>query len=79
MIRVERTTAEQAFFTRLVKPTTDIGESETFMASLVLVGSVHCPGCHGTEVTYRLVQTRSADEGMTTFYVCHNCDRNWRQ
>lgn len=35
-----------------------------------------CENCGGTKYTHYQLQTRSADEAMTTFYVCHGCGKN---
>ena len=37
-----------------------------------------CPKCSHKEAAYWQVQTRSADEGMTTFYRCLKCKHTWR-
>ncbi|KNC86170.1 DNA-directed RNA polymerase III subunit RPC10 [Sphaeroforma arctica JP610] len=40
-----------------------------------------CPKCHCREAFFRQMQTRSADEPMTTFYKCKNfkdCGNVWR-
>ena len=37
-----------------------------------------CPKCQHKEAEYWQLQTRSADEGMTTFYRCTNCKYTWR-
>ncbi len=37
-----------------------------------------CPKCGHKEAAYWQVQTRSADEGMTTFYRCLKCKNTWR-
>ena len=33
--------------------------------------------CRSTKVAITLVQTKSADEGMTSFCKCSNCGTNW--
>lgn len=37
-----------------------------------------CGKCKKRETTYYQVQTRSADEPMTTFVTCLNCGNNWK-
>uniref|UniRef100_A0A3B4A993 Transcription elongation factor n=1 Tax=Periophthalmus magnuspinnatus TaxID=409849 RepID=A0A3B4A993_9GOBI len=37
-----------------------------------------CSKCKGKNCTYNQVQTRSADEPMTTFVVCNNCGNRWK-
>ena len=38
-----------------------------------------CGRCKSRECTYFEMQTRSADEGMTTFITCLNCGNRWKQ
>ena len=37
-----------------------------------------CGRCKSNKTTYFQMQTRSADEPMTVFVSCHNCERNWK-
>ncbi|XP_057469591.1 transcription elongation factor TFIIS-like [Actinidia eriantha] len=37
-----------------------------------------CSKCGKKETTYHQMQTRSADEPMTTFVTCVNCGKNWK-
>lgn len=37
-----------------------------------------CGKCHHRKTTYYQLQTRSADEPMTTFVTCVNCGHKWR-
>lgn len=37
-----------------------------------------CRKCHKSECSYYQLQTRSADEPMTTFVTCFNCGNNWK-
>ncbi|KAK9279384.1 hypothetical protein L1049_013063 [Liquidambar formosana] len=40
-----------------------------------------CPSCNHGKAAFQQLQTRSADEPMTTFYCCLNesCGRQWRE
>eukprot|EP00300_Choanocystis_sp_HF-7_P015608 c19119_g1_i1.p1 GENE.c19119_g1_i1~~c19119_g1_i1.p1 ORF type:complete len:1045 (+),score=259.85 c19119_g1_i1:232-3135(+) len=37
-----------------------------------------CGKCHQRKCTFKQMQTRSADEPMTTFVSCVNCGNNWK-
>ena len=37
-----------------------------------------CGKCKSMRTTYYQMQTRSADEPMTTFCKCHSCNNNWK-
>lgn len=37
-----------------------------------------CRVCKHTEYFFYQLQTRSADEPMTTFYICKNCDKTYK-
>ena len=37
-----------------------------------------CRKCKGNKTNYYQMQTRSADEPMTTFVTCLNCDARWK-
>jgi transcription elongation factor S-II len=39
----------------------------------------HCFKCHKKQCTFYEMQTRSADEPMTTFINCLNCGNHWKQ
>nr|CAH8869080.1 unnamed protein product [Trichobilharzia regenti] len=39
---------------------------------------LRCGKCKQTKCTYNQVQTRSADEPMTTFVYCNNCGHRWK-
>ena len=41
-------------------------------------GFFTCNRCKTKKTTYYKLQTRSADEPMTTFVSCLNCGRNWK-
>ena len=37
-----------------------------------------CGKCQKRKTSYYQMQTRSADEPMTTFVTCLNCDHRWK-
>ena len=41
-------------------------------------GAFMCAKCKSKKTSYYQLQTRSADEPMTTFVTCHNCDKRWK-
>ena len=41
-------------------------------------GQFKCGKCKSTKTTYYQMQTRSADEPMTTFVSCINCGNRWK-
>ncbi|KAJ1995444.1 transcription elongation factor TFIIS [Coemansia spiralis] len=41
-------------------------------------GQFKCGRCKSRKCTYYQMQTRSADEPMTTFVTCTNCDNRWK-
>ena len=41
-------------------------------------GFFKCGRCKSMKTTYNQMQTRSADEPMTVFVSCLNCERNWK-
>lgn len=42
------------------------------------VGMFKCGKCRSMKTTYYQMQTRSADEPMTCFVTCMNCNNRWR-
>lgn len=42
------------------------------------VGAFKCAKCKSQKTTYYQMQTRSADEPMTTFVTCLNCSKRWK-
>lgn len=55
------------------------GESlKTVLGKQEVADSVTRCRCGSFKVLERSVQTRSADEGATSFYHCTECKRNWK-
>ncbi|EMF09752.1 DNA-directed RNA polymerase I 13.7 kDa polypeptide [Sphaerulina musiva SO2202] len=38
-----------------------------------------CPECASPEMYFTALQLRSADEGTTVFYVCHECGHRYKE
>ena len=58
------------------KMTRDKNKYETNIESAT--DSFKCRKCHQTKTNYYQLQTRSADEPMTTFVTCLTCDARWK-
>lgn len=43
-----------------------------------VIGILKCGRCKTYKTTYYQLQTRSADEPLTTFVTCTNCDNRWK-
>ena len=41
-------------------------------------GAFKCSKCKSMRTTYYQMQTRSADEPLTTFVTCLDCDKRWK-
>ena len=52
--------------------------TEETLNNLPSVEWKQCRNCKGKEYNYYQMQTRSADEPMTTFYICKNCSKTYR-
>ena len=52
--------------------------SEDKLKNLPTIEWKSCRVCKNTEYFFYQLQTRSADEPMTTFYICKNCDKTYR-
>ncbi len=46
---------------------------------MVKEGAIKCNRCGKNKCFYYQIQTRSADEGMTTFYTCTECGNRWKK
>jgi DNA-directed RNA polymerase subunit M/transcription elongation factor TFIIS len=49
-----------------------------FSTNIVPNTDITCFKCKSKQCTYTQLQTRSADESMTTYVSCHNCGNNWK-
>jgi DNA-directed RNA polymerase subunit M/transcription elongation factor TFIIS len=41
--------------------------------------SLKCLKCSSSDISYEHKQTRSMDEGMTTFFLCRSCGKRWKE
>lgn len=41
-------------------------------------GAFVCRHCKSKKTSYTQLQTRSADEGLTTYVQCHGCGKHWK-
>lgn len=55
----------------------ELAVQQTEMEGVKGIGK--CRHCGSTEVIYRLKQTRSGDEGLTTFAQCVMCRKGWKE
>lgn len=55
-----------------------INDHQMALTSGTKTSEIKCPACKKYNVTYNQVQTRSADEPMTTFCFCNECGKRWK-
>jgi len=55
-----------------------IREAQPFNAQTASTDQFRCGKCRQRECTYYQLQTRSADEPMTTFVTCVKCGNRWK-
>ncbi len=55
-----------------------INDHQMAMTSGTKTDLLKCPACKKSNCTYNQVQTRSADEPMTTFCFCNECGKRWK-
>lgn len=55
-----------------------INDHQMSMTTGTKTSEIKCPKCKKYNVTYNQVQTRSADEPMTTFCFCNECGKRWK-
>lgn len=56
----------------------DLDKDNTIVQKEVEDGIFKCRKCQSYKTTYYQLQTRSADEPMTTFVTCTNCNNKWK-
>lgn len=72
---------ERVFFDDIAasNPPKAIHPSDALLQQLSGVTSnTVCPHCHGKDVSYRTVQARSMDEGMSICFHCNSCNKEWK-
>ena len=84
-----RSNAEQAWYERLATQMEENEANADELARFELLPSEaalatgpalnQCRKCGSTMVEWHQRQTRSADEGITTFCQCRRCGKRWRQ
>ena len=55
-----------------------INDHQMAVTSGTRSSEIKCPACKKYDCTYNQMQTRSADEPMTTFCHCNNCGKRWK-
>ena len=50
----------------------------TYDKQVSITSEFICGKCKSSNCTYYQLQTRSADEPMTTFVSCQNCGKRWK-
>jgi DNA-directed RNA polymerase subunit M/transcription elongation factor TFIIS len=64
---------------QLIRVQKDIDRRGVFPYKPEVVGGLFkCKRCKSTKTSSTQFQTRSADEPMTVFVRCHNCENRWR-
>lgn len=53
-------------------------EKSTIKEEVAEEGMFRCNKCKSNKTTYYQMQTRSADEPMTTYVTCMNCKTRWK-
>lgn len=55
-----------------------INDHQMAVTSGTRSSEIKCPACKKCDTTYNQMQTRSADEPMTTFCHCNQCGKRWK-
>ena len=57
----------------------EFGKNIIILGNDVIADSIiTCGNCKSKKVHYYQLQTRSADEPMTTYCTCTNCNKKWK-
>lgn len=62
----------------VIEETKKLITSMFYQDTLEFTDQFKCSKCKERKCTYYQLQTRSADEPMTTFVTCHNCKHKWK-
>lgn len=81
--RIAKMTAEEMASDELKKEREKFTKEAINDHQMALTGGtktsdIKCPACKKFNVFYNQVQTRSADEPMTTFCYCNECGKRWK-
>ncbi len=66
------------YLTTIAELDKDIGKYMTAQDNQAETDQFKCGKCHQRKCKYYQMQTRSADEPITTFVTCMNCNHKWR-
>uniref|UniRef100_A0A6G1SD73 TFIIS n=1 Tax=Aceria tosichella TaxID=561515 RepID=A0A6G1SD73_9ACAR len=81
--RIAKMTPEEMASDDLKKQREEITQQAIRDHQMALTGGttsseIKCPACKKYDCSYNQMQTRSADEPMTTFCHCNNCGKRWK-
>lgn len=65
-------------FARKEEENSDVSSAKRVASSMMRDSRYTCSKCKSRKIATSQEQTRSADEGATTFYECWNCGFVWR-
>jgi DNA-directed RNA polymerase subunit M/transcription elongation factor TFIIS len=65
-------------WTKIIEEKKILFENKYFPKIEASTNNFQCRKCKSNECTYYQMQTRSADEPMTTFVSCIKCGTNWK-
>jgi len=76
--RIQRKISEEAREKKMVETKTLIIDEAARKKLVPISPNIICYRCKSHQIEYIQLQTRRADEPMTTFYRCANCGNRWR-